>query len=396
MTNLDIYDACFCGCGRKLRHCAGRNLLPELEQLLRAIDGDQRVAALEQIRRVEAKRGPHSTLAYLKAQVHIALDHPDEARQAIDELAKLNSNNPNADALSAVWGAIYGDDLSEAAAAAQRCFSALDRVDLGILLHALQVIGLAMADVHNLPAMRLHWLAMGHPVFAGHLSDDQKHCVLQAASEHFPKRIQAADAMLEPDDEADRPERGILASEPSAVLEWISQRTQHPPRDPATRHNLAVLYVRLHQVEKAVQLWSDLANDEQLEDWRRVEANSWKSLYMDVDDEWLSDQLEIQLQVTDIDAVNERFLDDPRFIVSRQAPTEGRRPRSVYGVLESAPAAAARGRGGRRRRRSGRCRSGRWRSDRCRSGRCRSGAGHRRLQVSSHSGRSPAVRPADR
>jgi hypothetical protein len=54
---LDAYQYCPCGSGKKLKFCCSKDILGELDKVVRAVDGEQRVAALEQIDRLTKEKG---------------------------------------------------------------------------------------------------------------------------------------------------------------------------------------------------------------------------------------------------------------------------------------------------------------------------------------------------
>ncbi|QDU96800.1 hypothetical protein [Lignipirellula cremea] len=95
--SIDQYQFCPCGSGKKIKFCCGKQVLPELEKIVRAIEGDQRFVALNHLNAALAKSGDLACLLNLKIQVQLQLDQHDAATETVklyvekhpDDLAAL-------------------------------------------------------------------------------------------------------------------------------------------------------------------------------------------------------------------------------------------------------------------------------------------------------------------
>ncbi|MEZ6121182.1 MAG: tetratricopeptide repeat protein [Pirellulaceae bacterium] len=96
---VDLYKPCPCGSGKKIKFCC-RDLAQELERLMRMIEGDQRLAALDKIDSLLQKHPNHTALLVLKAEVRIQLKEFAEARKVVDQLHEIDPKNPGANALA--------------------------------------------------------------------------------------------------------------------------------------------------------------------------------------------------------------------------------------------------------------------------------------------------------
>ena len=114
MTQL-AYQKCPCGSGKKVKFCCCHDITAELDKLIRLASGEQRAAALDQVTRLVASKGPRAALLCLKAHLEFQLGKPAEARDTVDALVQAAPENPTSLMLrSAVVAmeAASGDDSS--------------------------------------------------------------------------------------------------------------------------------------------------------------------------------------------------------------------------------------------------------------------------------------------
>jgi tetratricopeptide (TPR) repeat protein len=120
---LDPYTPCPCGSGKKLKFCECNAEAAELEKVLTAIEGDQRVAALDQINRVLAHKPQQKAMLALKGIVQIQLGDEAGAKQTINTFLTAAPNNPVAHTLSALIAA-HEARTDDAVASLQRAIAA--------------------------------------------------------------------------------------------------------------------------------------------------------------------------------------------------------------------------------------------------------------------------------
>src|SRR4051812_39011584 len=97
---LDPYTPCPCGSGKKLKFCECATESADLEKVLTMIDGDQRVAALDQINRVLATKPKQKAMLALKGIVQVQLGDEAGAKETISNFLTVAPNNPVALTLS--------------------------------------------------------------------------------------------------------------------------------------------------------------------------------------------------------------------------------------------------------------------------------------------------------
>lgn len=60
--SLDPYKPCPCGGGKKVKFCCCKDVVNELGEVTRAIEGEQRLAALEKLNKLMAAKGDRAAL----------------------------------------------------------------------------------------------------------------------------------------------------------------------------------------------------------------------------------------------------------------------------------------------------------------------------------------------
>jgi hypothetical protein len=105
---LDPYTPCPCGSGKKLKFCECATESADLEKVLTAIDGDQRVAALDQINRVLAHKPQQKAMLALKGIIQLQLGEDAAAKQTVATFMAAAPNNPVAHTLSSLIAAQEG------------------------------------------------------------------------------------------------------------------------------------------------------------------------------------------------------------------------------------------------------------------------------------------------
>ncbi len=110
MSYLDTNKYCFCGTGKKLKFCC-KDIVADLEKIVKMLRGKQFVAARETIDRALEAHPDRASLWSLKVEV-LGLDNrADEQRQCAEQFARIAPNNP----IALCYAAKYRlQDLAEA------------------------------------------------------------------------------------------------------------------------------------------------------------------------------------------------------------------------------------------------------------------------------------------
>lgn len=143
---LDSYSYCPCGSGKKVKFCCSGEILPELEKCIRQIDGDQRVAALDQINRSLAAHPNKPCLLALKVNVLISLNELEKAKETITEFLKNDPGNPVALAQCAILAVVEGNDVESASVFLQTALSNMGAVMMPEIYQAIGILATAQAE----------------------------------------------------------------------------------------------------------------------------------------------------------------------------------------------------------------------------------------------------------
>ncbi|HEV2969574.1 MAG TPA: hypothetical protein VGY55_06255 [Pirellulales bacterium] len=105
---IDPYSICPGGTGKKVKFCCS-DLVADLDKIERMLEGDQRIACLDHITKLEAKCPQRACLMAVRSLLEISLDKPEEATATIAAFLAKYPDNPVALARSAVLKSRQGE-----------------------------------------------------------------------------------------------------------------------------------------------------------------------------------------------------------------------------------------------------------------------------------------------
>lgn len=113
MTTIDQYQPCVCGSGKKFKFCkcGAVDHVPDLEKILRLMDGDQGLAALDRINGLLQKIPNASWLLALKAELTLSMQETAAFVEASNRFLKLKPDNPLALIFRSLVAAIQDEPL---------------------------------------------------------------------------------------------------------------------------------------------------------------------------------------------------------------------------------------------------------------------------------------------
>ncbi|MBI2824102.1 MAG: hypothetical protein HYX69_05335 [Planctomycetia bacterium] len=318
---IDPYAPCPAGTGKKLKFCCS-DLIGELETIQRMLDGEQRLACLEHIDKLQTRFPGRACLLTTKAMLLSALGRRDEATQVVESVLAQSPANPVALGESALLTLGEGkveqavETLQQALAAST---SPIPSIVVNVLASVAEMLLLtghgAAALGHILLLLRYvpkdeHAMAMlvelnGSPRVPLLLKDDTE---LLPAPDGVPWRA-SFDAALEP------ARRGAwrLAADKLAALAQTATDAR------AVWHNLARLRMWIADDKGAVAALRRLAALD-LRDDAKVEAEALAQvLDADAGDPRV-DIVAITYPVTDAEQLAEKLTD--RRVVRMPAPPD--------------------------------------------------------------------------
>jgi len=145
--SLDGYSICPCGSGKKVKFCCCKDMLAELDKVMRMMEGDQRASATDALKTLLADKGPRAALLALLAEVHLSLEQLEDADKVNDQLLEQLPHSPVGNAISSVLDVIEGDtdaaieDLQEALENVDQQMPQVTYSAIGILAQALLAQG---------------------------------------------------------------------------------------------------------------------------------------------------------------------------------------------------------------------------------------------------------------
>ncbi|MEN6458042.1 MAG: hypothetical protein ABFC63_03865 [Thermoguttaceae bacterium] len=336
---LDAYSMCPGGTGKKIKFCCG-DFLGELQKIDRMLEGEQFVAALQQIDHLLAQK-PHENrecLLALKCQVLGVTKQYAAAAATAEQFLAKHPNNQVALAESAI--AVAPRDVQAGVQTLQRAIRVADRK---LSARAYQAIGFVAAMLFE----------RGFPVAARGLvelqcnlvpEDERAQGLLTAISQaaEVPLLLREEPAPLSCPPTASWKERFEEALKPDELLDWVSVADRlavlavEISDAPAVWQNLALFRARLAENQKAVEAWRKFAalrgaEPDGLED--AVEAEATAMLLGDDPLGDCVDMLHIVWTVNDAQRAQEALLSSPRcqainidpsrFIDSQTPPPKG-------------------------------------------------------------------------
>lgn len=309
---LDPYQLCPCGSGDKIKFCCSKDVVPELEKILRAIEGDQRASALDQIEKLSAGKGQRLALLALKAELQLSLGGVEAAEATIAAFQKASPYNSVALALSAIVAASKGD-VEAASEKLQRSLEYIDQQMQHSVYTAIGLVGRLMLSRGHVLAARGHWILQSS--MAG--GQDQEPMTLLArlnASPEIPLLLKEDHAFAQCP--ADAPWAGeFLAALKSARRgAWLAARESleslaaKVADHPAIVKNIAIFHGWLGENEQAVAAWHKYAAMDGVDPQAAVEAEALAQLLSDQPDGDEIDELTVTYAVPDIAKLMELLL----------------------------------------------------------------------------------------
>ena len=312
---LDLYKQCPCGSGKKVKFCCSKDIVGELEKVMRAVEGEQRAAALDQVNKLIAARGPRSALLVLKANLELGLGDIDSATGTVSELCKGAPHNPVALALTAIIEVAKG----EVETAVEKLQQSLEYIDdlmpatiydaIGVMAEALLASGRVLAGRGHLMMQASLMPGKDNPAIKMLLQVNAAHQIpLLLKEDHrfatcpndAPWRGEFAAAMRSA-------ERGAWL----AACESLTSLAEKVPGQPAIMRNVAILRGWLGQTEPAVAAWRQYAALDGVPLDDAVEAEALAQLLDQNKDPTIA-ELTLTYRVQDMDRLMERLLSDRR------------------------------------------------------------------------------------
>ncbi|MFV1965108.1 MAG: hypothetical protein ACC628_06765 [Pirellulaceae bacterium] len=340
---LDPYSVCPCGSGKKVKFCCSKDIVSELDKVMRAIEGEQRAAALDQINKLIKEKGEREALVALKANLQITLGDIEGAEPTIKTLAKISPHNPIALALTAVVEATK-ENTEAAVETLQQSLEYVDEHMPHAVYSAIGTVAHAMISSGNVLAARGH-LTMQVALAGDHDSNPFTMLMRLNASNELPLLLKEDLIFGECPEEV--PWRGEFSAAMKsarrgtwlAACESLSSLSEKVPDQPVIIRNIAILRGWLGQTDQVIEHWRQYARFDAVPIDDAVEAEALAQLLDKDQIHETVDQLTLTYPVTDMDRLMERLVSDRRVdtmpIDTQQLATEDAPPpRGAFYLLD--------------------------------------------------------------
>lgn len=340
---LDPYQLCPCGSGKKIKFCCSKDIVTELDKVIRAVQGEQRVSALSSVDKLIDEKGPRLALLALRADVELALGQLEQADKTIDEFLSASPDNPVALALSAIHAG-GKNDLESAIEDLQQSLEHLGEVMPPSVYSAIGVVGQTLLAHGDVLAARGHLLMQAGlagerdenpirllmrinmmPEIPLLLKQDYHYAECPAGvawAEEFESSMQLA-------------RRGAWV----AACEKLDSLEEQFPNQAAILKNIAILSGWLGQRDEAAIAWRKYAGLQELLLDDAVEAEALAQMLDPNAERDELDSVAVVYNITDVEPLMELLLSDARIGKMPLDPTEmadeaGPPPKAAFWLLD--------------------------------------------------------------
>ncbi|MFO0906539.1 MAG: hypothetical protein U0939_26275 [Pirellulales bacterium] len=342
---LDHYSLCPCGSGKKVKFCCSNDILPELEKVFRAIEGDQRNSAIDQINKLMDFKGKRMSLLALKAELQLAKEDEQGATQTTNEFLQKDPSNPLALSLATLAAAQRLDVV----AAVQKLNRALEtsierKVLHETLFQAIEGVASVMLGTGDVLGARAYFLLesllqseQGQLTPSNGLASiDRNPNLIPLLKQEFESRDCPTTVVWREAFEAAR----LLFNQGFwwKACEAFEQLNSQFPGQSSILYNLALLRSRLGNMPLAASAWRAFAQAANVPLEDAVEALATARVLESKNEETV-DLVKIEIPLSETDRVMERLLSNPRCVPAPGAAEDwdnedGPPPKAVFLFLD--------------------------------------------------------------
>lgn len=331
---IDTYAPCPCGSGKKIKFCCSKDLLHDIDKLVRTMEGKQYTSALEQTDKLIDKHGPRAALLSLQAETHLAMGQPEAAEKSASKLLEVMPHSSVGHSILAIHDILH-DRVEEAVKRLQSAFENMNNVLPPAIGTALQMVARGLIGAQKILAARGH-LLMLIAISGEELSEPMK--LLMEVNQ-----IPGMPALLKNDFRfSNCPEGAPWQGEFNAAMnsalqgawlaasESLESLNQKAPHQPAIVRNMAILRSWLGEQTAAGELWRKYSTLPEVPEDEAVEAEALAQLLTGADTKEYLDVLRISYPIRDTEKLLETLLSDKRIEVlpidSQDVAEEGQPP----------------------------------------------------------------------
>ncbi|MEC9094015.1 MAG: hypothetical protein VX438_15000, partial [Planctomycetota bacterium] len=339
---IDQYQLCPCGSNKKVKFCCSRDVLPEINKVLKALQGNQRVAALDYVNHAIDKNGDEDCLLNIKTNILLQLGEDEKARETAKQVLKKNPDNPIALANHGLLDASAGE-LDNAVDKLQQCLDLIeDNVPFSVI-EAIKIVGVTLLHSGRVTAGRSHLLLYQgfHPE-----SDEQVSKLISQTfmSPKIPVLLKVENPIVHAPQDAPWKEKSDQANTLGSRGRWLTaietlqDVDEEFPDQPIVRKNLAIYQNCLGTPEDMAEAWSDYAHTPGVDFEDAVEAEAFAQLVDPDLEAELLDVVSIAFAVPSIDQLIETLTADKRCdtvpVKDEQFDNDQPKPKASYLIFD--------------------------------------------------------------
>ncbi len=340
---LDSYTTCPCGSGKKIKFCCSKDLLHELDKILRALSGEQYISALDQTAKLISERGPRAALLAIQAETQIALQQLPEAEQTAHKLLEIMPHSSVGLAILAISSVVNGK-VDDAVKHLQHSIENVEHSMSGVTASAMSIVAQALLQAGKVLAAR------GHLLMRAGLTGGEDREAVESLLEL--NRIDRLPTMLKQDFQygeclPDAPWHGEFEAAMKsarrgawlAACESLESLDQKVPYQQGVVRNIAILRGWLGQDPEACAAWRQYTSLPAISEDEAVETEAVCQLLIRPDSVEFMDSLRISHPIRNIEQLMEVLLSDKRVetvpVDPQEVVEEGQPPpKGVFKLLD--------------------------------------------------------------
>lgn len=337
---LEAYDLCPGGTGNRIKRCQCRDILGDLNQILRALEGGQRVAALDQINRLLATRANRACLLALKCGALLRGNQLQELEETVLTFLRIAPENTLALSYATILNAVKGNAPSAIQTLQKALANTRDRMPYE-LYEAIEVVAQVLLR-------RGHYVAArGHFVLQASITKNEEAVerLLQITrDDQFPALFKqdyryatcAADFRWQAEFAAAR--ELALRGAWQAACDQFDAIAVNAPDEPCVLRNIAICRSLLAD-PAAPAAWHRYASLNELDEDDAIEAESLAQLLAGDAAQDVVPLVQVTLEIEDTDSVMEKLLSAPTVKPASPREREGEEddsppPKAVFVLLD--------------------------------------------------------------
>ncbi|MEE2640683.1 MAG: hypothetical protein VX768_08665 [Planctomycetota bacterium] len=339
---IDQYQLCPCGSNKKVKFCCAQDVLPEINKVLTALQGNQRVAALDHVNHAIEKKGDKDCLLNIKTNILLQLGEEEKARETAKQVLKKNPDNPIALANHGLLDASSGA-LDDAVDKLQQCMDLIGETIPFSVVEAVKLVGVSLLQSSRITAGRSHLMLYQ----ALHPEADEKITRLIQQTFMNPKIPVLLKAENLPAPAPEEAPWKSAAEEANALgsrgrwltaIEKLQELDEKHPDQPVIRKNLAIYQNCLGTPEDMAEAWSDYAHTPGVDFVDAVEAEAFAQLIDPDLEAELLDVVSVEFALSDVEKLTEKLADEKRCdavpIAEDRFDPDQPKPRASYLIFD--------------------------------------------------------------